>query len=163
MRDATDVRYWVRWAGAALRDRADQSDADALAETLAVSPRTVRHWISQNQAPAWAVRVLMQLVSGIPAFAGAQWDGWRFVRRNGRAELTGPDGSHWSPDDLIRYRDTQDHLRCLQERLSPGAQLTWRPAQSGQRTGWPGGERPSWLQLEDALRHAVADVMQRGY
>lgn len=151
MRDASDIRHWITWSGSALRRSSDESDADAIGAALGVSPRTVRAWRARNAAPPWALRAMMQAVSGLPAYA-ENWSGWRFKPGPGGAILGGPDGSEWVPADLARYRDALERADALERRLSPGSQLVWMAPGAGRRQAWPGGVAPSWQQLEDALR-----------
>lgn len=163
MRDTLDCRYWITWSGAALRRSSDECDADAVGHALGVAPRTVRAWRARNQAPAWALRAMMQAVSGLPAYA-ENWSGWRFKPGAGGAILGGPDGSEWTPEDLTRYRDALDRAARLEDRLAPGSQLVWLAPGAGRRNAWPGGVVPSWQQLEQALRAVVDDVARsRGY
>lgn len=163
MRERDDVRGWLDWAGAEMRRYTGDSNAEVIAELLGVAPRTVRAWHQANDAPRWAVRVLLMLTTGLAPHAASSWPGWRFVRDGSRSLLAGPDGSTWTPDCLMRYRDTADHLRCLQERVQPGAQLSWSAPGSGRRNVWPGGVVPAWAQLEDALRGVVQDELRRRY
>lgn len=160
MRDREPFAYWITWGAAQLRRGNDESDAEIIGELLGVSPRTVRHWRATNAPPQWAVRVLMLLVDGIAPAIRDTWHGWRFARLDGRWFLVGPDGSQWLPDDLYRYRDAQAHVRCLQEQIRPGAQLTWT-APGGGRSEWPGGAAPTWMQLEAALSNVVEDALRR--
>lgn len=160
MRDSLDVRYWITWAGAALRRQARVSDTEAIAEALGVAERTVRHWRAQNAAPPWALRVLMHTVTGIPTYA-ENWNGWRFKPAPGGAVLGGPAGEEWTPADLAHVRTSYARLRALETAIAPGAQLTWTAPGTGRRTTWPGGETPTWAQLEEALRGVVDDAMRR--
>lgn len=151
MQAREDFGSWIDWAGGTAQ----------VQQLLGVSTRTVRHWRTAGTAPPWALRAIMLLATGIAPAPATTWHGWRFQADGPRWHLAGPDGSTWLPDDLYRFRDTHDHLRCLQEQLRPGAQLTWQAAGSGHRSTWPGGGAPSWRQLEDALRGVIEDVMRR--
>jgi hypothetical protein len=159
MRDSLDARYWITWAGAALRREPGEADTAAIAAALRISDRTVRHWRATNELPPWALTVLMQIVTGLPTYA-TNWSGWRFKPAPGGAVLGGPNGQEWTPADLVRNRETFAHLRTLQRCLEPGAQLAWQAPSVGQRSTWPGESVPTWQQLEAALRAVVDDVLR---
>ncbi|HEX5339825.1 MAG TPA: DUF3653 domain-containing protein [Gammaproteobacteria bacterium] len=69
--------------------------ADCIAQHLAVSARTVRHWRAQGRAPAWAVEKLLELHTGRPLNA-VGWDGWRLWK----GQLWSPEGDGFHPADL---------------------------------------------------------------
>lgn len=159
MRDSLDTRYWVTWAGAALR-RPGMTDTAAIADATGIAERTVRNWKHTNRAPAWALRVLMQVVTGLPTFA-TNWHGWRFKPAPGGAVLGGPQGQEWTPADLERHGELYARVRTLENAVAPGSQLRWEAPGTGARNVWPGGSLPTWLQLEDALRHVIRDEHHR--
>jgi len=160
MRDSLDTRYWVTWAGAALR-RPGLTDTAAIADATGIAERTVRNWKHTNRAPAWALRMLMQTVTGIPAFA-SNWAGWRFKPApSGGAILGGPQGQEWTPEELAQVGERLARLRALDAATAPGSQLRWEAPGTGLRNVWPGDGVPTWLQLEDALRNVLRDEAHR--
>ena len=158
---ARDFRYWLTWAAAVRRKTVDEAPAATIAAELRVSARTVRRWERLNRAPPWAVQVLMMLADGVPIGAGDEWVQWRFVRHRGRVQLCGPDGSTWSPGDLLAYGTTwRRGLELELRQAAPGSQLTWMPASASTRREWPGAV-PTWSQLEEALRHVLEDQVRQ--
>lgn len=163
MRDSLDCRYWLTWGAAKLRRAPDAGETETVADALGVSARTVRHWRAENRAPEWALRALMMATNGVAPWVSDAWPGWRFASEAGELMLYAPDGSRgWSQGDLLRHRDQMSRLRSIEATLQPGAQLAWLAPGSGRRTLWPGGEVPTWAQLEEALRAVVSDVVRRG-
>ncbi len=159
MRDSLDARYWITWAGAALRRVPGTTDTANIAAALDIAERTVRHWKTRNAMPAWALRFLMQTVTGIPTYA-ANWEGWTFKPSPAGAVLGGPTGQEWTPADLQAFGNAYARLRALEAAQAPGSQLTWVPAAYG-RIAWPGDAPPTWQQLEQALRGVLDDVLHR--
>lgn len=159
MRDTPDTRYWVTWAGAALR-RPGMTDTAAIADATGIAERTVRNWKHSNRAPALALRFLMQTVTGIPAYA-KNWHGWGFKPAPGGAVLGGPHGQEWTPAELDQHQNVYARLRALERAVSPGSQLRWEAPGTGSRTAWPGDSTPTWPQLEDAIRNVIRDEIHR--
>lgn len=162
MRDSLDCRYWLTWAAARLRRSLGACETETIADALGVTARTVRHWRATNRAPEWAMRALMMCTSGIAPWVADRWPGWRFAHEAGELRLYAPDGSRgWSQSDLIRHRDEISRLRSFEAALQPGSQLTWSAPGTGRRNVWPGGEVPTWSQLEQALRIVIAEEAHR--